>query len=127
MEPGIVTQDQKTAGTWVPVVAESRFPESAACSARIGGWHILVVRGDDGFHALNDRCPHQAARLSTGRIRRGAIMCPLHGARFDIATGHCIGGAYKAMRIFPVRVHQGIIEILLPDTPPGMEDLPVTP
>lgn len=112
--------------TWHPLLPESEFPEEGKATARMGGWHVLVVRTESGFHALNDRCTHQAALISTGRVRRGAVMCPLHGARFDVASGRCIGGTYRDLRTFPVRVTDGMIEVAVPDEPPGMEELPVT-
>ncbi|KRB85261.1 (2Fe-2S)-binding protein [Sphingomonas sp. Root710] len=112
--------------SWQPLIAQDEFPEEGKVAARLGGWHVLVVRDDDGFHAVNDRCTHQASRLSGGKIRRGAVMCPLHGARFEVATGHCIGGAYKDLRRFPVRVEGGMIEIAVPDAPPAMDEIPVT-
>lgn len=110
---------------WHDVVEEGAFPEDGKLAAKIAGWYVLVVRADDGFHAVNDRCTHQASQLSGGRIRRGAIMCPLHGARFDVATGQCIGGAYGNLRTFPVRVQDGAIQVTLPADPPGPEEAPV--
>lgn len=113
--------------TWHPLVPEAEFPEDGKLATRIGGWFVLVAHTDEGFHAVNDRCTHQAALLSGGRIRRGAVMCPLHGARFEVATGRCIGAAYRDLRTFPIRVADGgMIEIAVPDTPPGMDELPVT-
>ena len=86
---------------------------------------MLVGKSDDGFHAVNDRCTHQAALLSTGRIRRGAVMCPLHGARFEMETGRCLGGAYRDLRTFALRIENGVIEVCVPDAAPGMDELPV--
>ena len=91
----------------------------------IDGWQVLLARSDDAWVALNDRCTHAASRLSSGRIRRGAIMCPLHGARFDLAAGRCIGGAYPAVRQFALRVVDGMVEVAVPARPPGMVDTPV--
>ncbi|MFC0202852.1 Rieske (2Fe-2S) protein [Novosphingobium soli] len=111
--------------TYQALVAESEFPDDGKIAALLGGWSVLVVRVEDGYSAVNDRCTHQAALLSPGRIRRGAIMCPLHGARFEAATGRCIGGAYADLRSFPVRVVDGIIEVAVPDLPPGPQERPV--
>jgi len=86
---------------------------------------VLVARTEDGLHAVNDRCTHQAALLSTGRIRRGAVMCALHGARFELATGRCLGAAYRDLRQFALRVRDGMIEVSVPDQPPTMDELPV--
>jgi anthranilate 1,2-dioxygenase ferredoxin subunit len=112
--------------TWHHLIEEAAFPAEGKLAAQVGGWHVLVARGDDGLHALNDRCTHQASLLSGGRVRRGAIMCPLHGARFELASGKCIGGTYRSLRTFELRVVEGMIEVAIPDTPPGMDELPVT-
>lgn len=110
---------------WHPLVAEAEFPDEGKLAARIAGWSVLVVRTEDGFNAVNDRCTHQAALLSGGKVRRGAIMCPLHGARFEAATGRCIGGAYADLRRFELRIERGTIEVALPETPPGPDERPV--
>jgi nitrite reductase/ring-hydroxylating ferredoxin subunit len=107
------------------VIAEADFPEEGKFAARVSGWHILICKIEGAYHAVNDRCTHAASLLSTGRIRRGAVMCPLHGARFDVASGKCLGGEYRPLRIFPLRIAAGQIEVALPDTAPGMEDLPI--
>lgn len=111
--------------TWHTIVAQDAFPAEGKLAAKVAGWFVLLARTDEGFQAINDRCTHQASQLSGGRIRRGAIMCPLHGARFELGTGKCIGGAYRDLRMFAVRVADGSIEVELPDQPPGMDELPV--
>lgn len=109
---------------WHEVIAEGAFPESGKFAVKVAGWHVLIARSENGLHAINDRCTHQASMLSSGRIRRGAIMCPLHGARFDVGTGKCIGGAYRDLRVFALRIESGMIQVQVPDQPPGFEDLP---
>ncbi|MDE2561780.1 MAG: Rieske (2Fe-2S) protein [Sphingomonadales bacterium] len=111
--------------SWHPLIPESDFPEEGKLATQVAGWYVLVAKTDAGFQAVNDRCTHQAALLSGGRIRRGAVMCPLHGARFEMATGRCIGSAYRDLRTFPVRLTDGTIEVAVPDAKPTMEELPV--
>jgi nitrite reductase/ring-hydroxylating ferredoxin subunit len=111
--------------TWHYLIDDDAFPDTGKLAAQIGGWHVLVGRTEDGLFAVNDRCTHQAALLSAGKIRRGAVMCPLHGARFEMATGRCIGAAYGDLRTFPLRTQDGRIEICVPDTPPGFDEAPV--
>ncbi len=48
---------------------------------------LAIVRLEDGYHALRDRCPHAAARLSEGFIDGRALVCPTHFAAFDVVTG----------------------------------------
>jgi len=111
---------------WHSLIAADAFPQDGKLATKIAGWHVLVAKTDDGLYAVNDRCTHQAAVLSTGKIRRGALMCPLHGARFDVTTGQCIGGAYAALRVFPVRVSDGMIEVAVPDRAPRIDELPIS-
>lgn len=111
--------------TWHALCPEADFPEDGKLAKELGGWSVLVLRADDGLHAVNDRCTHQAAMLSGGRVRRGALMCPLHGARFEVATGRCIGGAYADLRRFDLRIVEGTIEVALPSHPPGPNERPV--
>jgi anthranilate 1,2-dioxygenase ferredoxin component len=110
---------------WHEVIAAADFPEDGKFAATLGGWQVLVAKLDDGFHAINDRCPHAASPLSTGRIRRGTVMCPLHGARFDLASGTCIGGTYPALMSFPIRISDGTIEVAVPDRAPGMDEMAI--
>lgn len=100
------------------------FPEDNKLSVAVGDWQVLLIRDGDDLHAFNDCCTHQASRLSPGRVRRGAIMCPLHGARFEVATGRCMGGAYPDLKTFPVRQDAGRIEVAVPSDPPGQGERP---
>ena len=110
---------------WHDVCRNDAFPAEGKLAAIIVGWHLLIVREGDSMFGFNDRCPHQAALLSPGKVRRGAIMCPLHGARFRIETGECIGGAYPSLRLFPVEIRDGMIRVELPDDAPGPGDCPL--
>lgn len=111
--------------TWHPVCRADAFPADEKLATTIAGWALLFVREGEAIHAFTDRCPHQAARLSPGKVRRGTIMCPLHGARFKVESGECIGGAYPPLRRFAVRAQAGTIEVELPDAGPGPADQPV--
>jgi anthranilate 1,2-dioxygenase ferredoxin component len=114
-----------TGMSWHVLIAEADFPEEGKLAAKLGSWYVLVGKTDDGLFAVNDRCTHQASLLSGGRIRRGAVMCPLHGARFELESGKCLGGAYRDLKTFPLRIEGGMIEVEVPDTAPGLEDLPI--
>ena len=113
------------ATSWHQLMAEDEFRDVGKIATCVGGWFILVTGNGDALCAVNDRCTHQAAKLSSGRIRRGAIMCPVHGARFEPATGRSIGGAYPDLRTFEVRIVGGMVEVAVPDEPPGFGERPV--
>jgi nitrite reductase/ring-hydroxylating ferredoxin subunit len=53
------------------------------------------------------------------------VTCPLHGARFDLASGKCIGGAYQPLMTFETREADGWIEVEVPAAKPGADQVPV--
>lgn len=110
---------------FVRAVELETIPAAGATTVSLNGWRILIARAGGDFFALNDRCSHAASPLSTGRLRHGAIMCPLHGARFDLASGRCIGGTYRAVRSFAVRTAGDWLEIAVPAAPPGPSEAPL--
>jgi nitrite reductase/ring-hydroxylating ferredoxin subunit len=56
------------------------------------GLHVLVSKISDEYYAISNICSHAKILLSKGKLRGTVITCPLHGARFDVRTGKCLGG-----------------------------------
>ena len=48
---------------------------------------ICLTRTEDGYGALDNRCPHQGGPLGEGHIEGGWVMCPWHGFEYDPLTG----------------------------------------
>ena len=48
---------------------------------------VVVCRVNGQLFAVDDNCTHRDARLSEGRLRGHNLICPLHGAQFDVRTG----------------------------------------
>lgn len=111
--------------SWHVAAREADFPEGGKLAVELGQWHALIVRDGGEYFAFNDCCTHQASKLSSGRVRRGTIMCPLHGARFEVKSGRCLGGGYASLRSFPVRIADGRIEVAVPDSAPGPGEKPL--
>jgi len=112
------------------VVKADDVVEQAVLAFVVNRWPVMLTRDEGTIRALLNRCSHAASPLAPqGRVRRGAVMCPLHGARFKLDTGECLGGAdYKPLLTFACREGaDGWIEVAVPDEAPGAEHIPVTP
>jgi nitrite reductase/ring-hydroxylating ferredoxin subunit len=48
---------------------------------------IAIANVNGKFYAIDDRCGHASARLSSGGLRGNIVTCPLHGAQFDVTSG----------------------------------------
>lgn len=54
----------------------------------IEGGKVLLVKAQDGVHAMSPNCTHYGAPLMKGVVTGdGRITCPWHGACFKISTG----------------------------------------
>lgn len=74
---------------------------------------LLAVQG--GFYAIQDTCTHDNGPLGDGDLDGFQLICPRHGARFDVRTGEALTlPAVIDAPAFPVRVVDGIIEIGVP-------------
>ncbi|MFC3443328.1 Rieske (2Fe-2S) protein [Sphingobium rhizovicinum] len=114
---------------YIPLIAQDALVPGRVHAFVVRHWPIIVVRTADQVHALLNRCSHAAAPLDDARVRRDFLICPLHGAQFDLATGSCrsAGSGYLPIRTFPVRVTDGMIAVRVPDTQPTVDDLPLRP
>jgi 3-phenylpropionate/trans-cinnamate dioxygenase ferredoxin subunit len=72
-------------------LALSDVPQGGMHACMVGGRDIVVCRTRDGIYALDNICTHAYARLHEGRLRGTRLICPLHGASFDIRDGRVLG------------------------------------
>lgn len=113
--------------TFLPALVEGALSEGEKIGVRVNGWPVLICLVNGVVLAVIDRCTHAASALAAGKLRGGAIMCPLHGARFELASGRCIGGPYSPLKTFAVRLNAGMIEVAVPNTPPAIENVQAWP
>ncbi|MGI9613975.1 MAG: Rieske (2Fe-2S) protein [Acidimicrobiales bacterium] len=53
----------------------------------VGRYGVVVCRVAGQLHAVEDNCSHADTPLSEGRLRGAMLICPLHGAQFDVRDG----------------------------------------
>jgi 3-phenylpropionate/trans-cinnamate dioxygenase ferredoxin subunit len=53
----------------------------------LGEYGIVVCRVGGRLYAFEDHCSHADTPLSDGALRGAMIVCPLHGAQFDVRDG----------------------------------------
>jgi 3-phenylpropionate/trans-cinnamate dioxygenase ferredoxin subunit len=66
------------------------------------GKTICVTKLETGIFGIQDTCPHAGGLLHQGHCnKKGTIICPLHGYKFDIQTGKSTdGNNYKISNYF---------------------------
>ncbi|MDH5655347.1 MAG: non-heme iron oxygenase ferredoxin subunit [Spirochaetia bacterium] len=100
--------------TFVKVADESEIPEGGMITVRAKSVRIALAKVDGEIFAFEDVCTHDNGSLSGGSINHGCVVCPRHGARFDLKTGEVKQlPATEGIEIFEVRISEGNIEVNL--------------
>ena len=86
-------------------------------SVEVDGREILLCHTAEGIFAVDNLCTHAAARLCEGKLKGHRILCPLHGAAFDVRDGSVLTRpASVSLITYPVRIDEEGIALLLEES-----------
>ena len=103
-------------GRWIDVVAREALDPDFPLALEVAGQPIGLYLYEGKVHALENICPHAHAVLTEGFQEGGLIECPLHSARFEIATGLGLDEiGQRNLVCHRVRVRDGRVEMLVND------------
>ena len=109
-----MTESNKAANEnhWHDVAGLEEIDPEFPLGVEVNGQKIGLFQSNDQVHAVEDICPHAFALLSQGFLEDGVIECPLHAARFEVATGKCLNEiGQRDIKCFPVRVVDGRVSV----------------
>lgn len=76
---------------------------------------IVVFNIAGQYYAVGDVCSHDDGPVGDGELEGFEVICPRHGARFDVRNGKVLSlPAIVDIPAYPVRVVDGQLEIGLP-------------
>jgi 3-phenylpropionate/trans-cinnamate dioxygenase ferredoxin component len=101
------------------------FVEIAPASELTNGERLFVDLGDKPIvifniagqlFAIGDVCTHDDGPLGDGLIEGNHIVCPRHGAEFDVRTGKAVQmPAVIDIPAYPVQIRDGTIFVGIPN------------
>ena len=77
---------------------------------------IAVFKSDGQFFAIDDRCPHAGASLSSGHVEAGIVTCPWHAWRFRLCDGAWADNPRVKTTNYPTEVIDGVVHVLTPES-----------
>ena len=83
----------------------------------LGEHRVALVRIEDDFYAIGDRCSHEDYSLAEGEVwaDERELECPRHGSTFDLVTGEaCSLPATKPVPVYEVEVSDDEVAVVLP-------------
>lgn len=100
---------------YIQVIEASEIPPGERIAFEIEDLPIAVFNVDGKYYAIGDVCTHDNGPLADGELVGFQIICPRHGARFDIRNGKALTlPAVIDTPWYPVRVVEGWIEVGIP-------------
>lgn len=101
---------------FIPVASVEELPEGGRLFIDIDDQPIVILRISDQYYAIADVCSHDDGPVGEGNIEGYEIICPRHGAHFDIRNGKVLAlPAFVDIPAYPVRINNDQIEIGFPN------------
>jgi nitrite reductase (NADH) small subunit/3-phenylpropionate/trans-cinnamate dioxygenase ferredoxin subunit len=86
--------------------------EPGACRGlEIEGQTVALFNVAGTLYAVENTCLHAGGPLHEGSLEGTVVACPWHGWKFDLVEGTCDLNPTARLRLYPVRIRQGVVEI----------------
>jgi len=100
---------------FVTVATPAEVPPGERLFVTVGDLDIVIFNIAGQYFAIEDRCTHDDGPIGEGELDGYAIVCPRHGARFDVRTGEVLAPpAPVPVPAFPVRVQGDELQVGIP-------------
>jgi len=95
-----------TDSEFVAIADVADIPRGTVRVVEHGRSRYAVCNADGEIYVVDDTCTHDDGPLGEGRLDGCAVVCPRHGAKFDIRTG----AVMQMPAAFPIRVYESKIQ-----------------
>ena len=100
---------------YVEIAPASELPNGERLFVEIEGKPLVIFNIAGQLFSIGDVCSHDDGPVGEGDIEGDNIVCPRHGAEFDIRTGKAVQlPAVVDIPAYPVRVVEGVIQVGIP-------------
>lgn len=91
---------------FIKVATVAEIPVGGSKLVEVDDVRVALFNLDGEIYAIEDVCTHDGGPLVEGTIVNGCeVICPRHGARFDIRTGDALSfPAFEPTATYAVRV-----------------------
>ena len=72
---------------FIQVATTSDIPDPGTMVLELEERILVLIHLDGQYYCLDDVCTHDGGPLADGSLEGCELICPRHGARFDVRTG----------------------------------------
>jgi 3-phenylpropionate/trans-cinnamate dioxygenase ferredoxin subunit len=103
------------------VFAANELADGEMKGVDLDGQSVLVARLGSEYVAVSNRCGATPLPLEFSRLDGAELQCSWHGCRYDLRTGSRLDAVGDRLAVFPVRVHDGTVQIAVAAEPVARE------
>lgn len=97
------------------IVNVNDMPEGERLIFEINEQSIVLFNVNGEMLATGDLCSHDEGPIGDGELDGDVIICPRHGARFDVHTGKALSlPAVTGIPVYPVQIVDNYVEVGIP-------------
>ena len=90
---------------FLKIAKKSDIDKGAIKVFKVKGKRISIARIEDEFFAITDICTHDECSLAGGQVEGEEIICPCHGARFNIKSGQVLSlPAIRSLNTYKLKI-----------------------
>jgi glutamate synthase domain-containing protein 2 len=95
----------------VKVASLSDLPDNAPFAVAAEGVDLVLIRRGEDISALYGRCAHRGALLADGHVDGDAVVCDVHGWRYNVDSGVSPVNPAVALATFPAWVRNDAVYV----------------
>lgn len=98
------------------IASVDELPNGQRLFLDIGDAPVVIFNVAGEFYAIGDVCTHDDGPLGDGDVEGFNVVCPRHGAQFDLRDGKALTmPAVVDIPAYPVKVVDGVIKVGIPN------------
>ena len=92
-------------GEFFKVAKTSEIPQGEKKLVEVDFVPVAIFNVSGEYYAIEDVCTYDGGPLAEGKLEGEEIMCPRHGARFNVKTGQALCmPAFESVECYEVKI-----------------------
>ena len=97
---------------FLKVARTSEIPQGGKKLVEVDFLPVAIFNIGGEYYAIEDVCTHDGGPLAEGELENEEIICPRHGARFNVKTGQALCmPAFESVECYEVKIENDEIYI----------------
>lgn len=102
---------------WVQAASINELAAGEGKQVEIEGKEVALFFVAGEYYAVSDACPHAGASMAEGAVDGSEVICPWHGARFQLKDGALAQGPCReGLHSYSTKIEDGALFVEINET-----------